>query len=125
MSDQPIEGSCSVFGKVDQTEMADRLTHSPIDDADIGLLSDRDEHGDLQVSQALIEGIRIFSGETGSPTGAAGLEAEDQQESPVSAEELSDSVFRVEQEHKRAFLLYGPAGLSPANLIAERRGSQK
>lgn len=101
MSERPYDRP-SIFSRVDQAGMLDRLAHSPRDDAAVGYLSDRDDAGGMQVAPALMDGIRIFAGEAAHvqlhavPAASQAAAGTDAPTAPVDD-----------------FILFGPAGQQP------------
>ncbi|MDO9485672.1 MAG: hypothetical protein Q7K25_06395 [Actinomycetota bacterium] len=94
----------SIFNAVDQAAMLDRLAESPLEDAEVGFLTDRDASGMPQVSQSLLAGIRIF----------AGLPHDDADDSePIqvqSAREHVTPTVVASPGSRASFILFGPGG---------------
>lgn len=106
MSERPYDRP-SIFSRVDQAGMLDRLAHSPLDDAAVGYLSDRDDAGGMQVAPALMDGIRIFAGEP-APVQLRAV--------PAPAEDADDAtVAGGPQASADDFILFGPAGQQPGS----------
>jgi hypothetical protein len=100
VSERPYDRP-SIFSRVDQAGMIERLEHSPRDDDEIGFLSDRDDSGQRQVAPSLMDGIRIFSGEPPLAT----HDAADTHSTAVPERTDTDAAPNVHD-----FILFGPAG---------------
>lgn len=95
----------SIFNGVDQAAMLDRLAESPLEDAEIGFLSDCDETGRREVSESLLVGIRIFAGlglNPDSDTEPLPEQAGAEVDQPHTADDGKRS--------RASFILFGPAG---------------
>lgn len=103
MAERPYDRP-SIFSRVDQAGMIDRLEHSPLDDDEVGYLSDLDDAGHRQVAPSLMDGIRIFSGEPVQHSDEAAA---------VSAVPSADAPGPDEAPAAQDFILFGPAGRTP------------
>lgn len=94
----------SIFSKVDQTVMRNRLAESPLEDAEVGFLTDRDASGQREVCDSLLAGIRIFAG--------VDERADTEQPAPEPSTVDAEAPFaRVSPENSReSFILFGPGG---------------
>ncbi len=95
----------SIFNGVDQAAMLERLAESPLDDAEVGFLSDKDATGQSEVSKPLLAGIRIFAGLSLDSDEGQDLLAQ----SPTQEAEPPDA-FKVDEGSRESFILFGPAG---------------
>ena len=93
----------SIFSSVDQAIMLERIADSPLEDAEVGFLSDRNASGERLISESLLAGIRIFSGHAPE---------QDEPESPAAdrAPHESTDMAPSAADSLAAFILFGPAG---------------
>ncbi len=85
--------------------MLERIAESPLEDAEVGFLSDRDPSGEPEHSPSLDAGIRIFSGRDVD-------DADRLQPAPNPAvDDREDSDAGQDGAASRAsFILFGPGG---------------
>ncbi|MDP2013714.1 MAG: hypothetical protein Q8L05_05760 [Actinomycetota bacterium] len=103
MSERP-DVVVSMFSRVDQAVMRIRLEESPLEDAEVGFLSDRDATGQPEVSDSLLAGIRIFAGvDDTHDKDQTALEAQ-------GADADSPQEFVADEGTRENFILFGPAG---------------
>ena len=105
----------SRFQGVDQALMFERIAESPLDDAEVGFLSDRDSHGTLERSPSLLAGIEIFAGrEVGTRACADdGPRPAQDAEAPRHDPPVRASDGRADS--RASFILFGPGGAAASS----------
>lgn len=109
MSDQAAS-VVSIFSRVDQAAMLERLAESPLEDAEIGFLTDRDAAGKREVSPSLLAGIHVFAGLDPSTDDSPGPSPEQAVQDPESP-----ATLEADEGSRASFILFGPSGQSASS----------
>ncbi len=95
----------SIFHRVDQAAMLERIAESPLEDAEVGFLNDRDPSGQPEHSPSLDAGIRIFSGRDVDDVDRPQPAAHDDVDAEPGPDAHQDGAVS-----RASFILFGPGG---------------
>lgn len=114
--DQQPESKASVFGQVDQAEMIARLEQAPADETETDFFQGALAAPQPQAARALAEGIRAFTGTEPRAAAPAPVASEEPGIVVQEAAQVGGPVTVVgrigdDPAAKRAFILFGPAGV--------------